>query len=179
MSMKKLAERWVAKDWIKPIETPPAKLQRPKTKEEIEAAALAEHESMRSKGQITFYPYDRGQCYNKGSRAIMAFVNLPGSCAHYIFVEDVGEWEFVQFPHMSTEKRCAERSGYRSVEELRAYLFPFFSSYIVKNDLFGFAPLFGSFVLDRMGELPELPGELPAQIDESLKSLINRMVRRG
>lgn len=169
MSMKKLAERWVAKDWIKPIETPPAKLQRPKTKEEIEAAALAEHESMRSKGQITFYPYDRGQCYNKGCRAIMAFVNLPGSCAHYIFVEDIGEWEFVQFPHMSTEKRCAERSGYRSVEELRVSLFSFFNSYIIKNDLFGFAPLLGSFVRDGMGELP-------AQLDESL---INRMVRRG
>jgi len=160
MSMKKLAERWVGKSLIEPISMPPAKLERPKTKEEIEAAALAEHESLKSKGQITFYPYDRGQCYNKGSRAIMAFVNLPGACAHYIFVEDVGKWEFVQFPHMSTEKRCAERSGYRNVEEFRSYLFSFFNSYLIKS---------GFFVI--RDELGQLPGHL----DESL---INRMIGR-
>lgn len=94
----------------------------------------------------------------------MAFVNLPGSFAHYIFVEDVGRWEFVQFPHMSTEKRCAERSGYKNVEELRAYLFPFFSSYIIKSDLFGFA-----------SSIPSGMGQFPGRLDESL---INRMAGR-
>lgn len=83
--------------------------------------------------QITFYPYDRGQCFDKGECAILAFVNLPGACAHYCWSTATRSWDFVQIPHMCTEQRCAERMGYRSVEQMRKHLFDMFDGYLVSS----------------------------------------------
>lgn len=84
--------------------------------------------------QITFYPYDRGQCFDKNTAAVMAFVNLPGACAHYCWTTATRAWEFVQLPHMSTEQRCAERMGYMTIPKMRKHLLALFDKWLVKND---------------------------------------------
>lgn len=83
--------------------------------------------------QITFYPYDRGQCFDKNTLAVMAFVNVPGACAHYCWTSATKAWEFVQLPHMSTEQRCAERMGYMTIARMRKHLVDLFDKWLVKS----------------------------------------------
>ncbi len=85
--------------------------------------------------QITFYPYDRGQCYDKRTQAVMAFVNVPGAAAHYAWSSQTRVWAFVQLPHMSSEQRCAERMGYGSVDKMRRELFKLFDGWLGKNGM--------------------------------------------
>lgn len=85
-------------------------------------------------GQVTFYPYDRGQCYDKGERAVMAIVNWPGAAAHYMWSTNEATWQFVDMPHLSTEQRCAERMGYGSIAKMHADLFVKFDEWLLQND---------------------------------------------
>lgn len=84
-------------------------------------------------GQVTFYPYDRGQCFDKGERAVMAIVNWPGAAAHYMWSTNEATWQFVDMPHLSTEQRCAERMGYGSIAKMHADLFVKFDEWLLQN----------------------------------------------
>lgn len=85
----------------------------------------------KGEGQITFYVYDRGQCFDKGEEAILAMVNLNGCAAHYMCKRSTQTWDFVQLPHLSTEQRAAERMGYRSIAAMREHLLVLFGNYLV------------------------------------------------
>src|SRR5690606_30441255 len=74
-------------------------------------------------GQVHFYIYDRGQCFDKGEEAILAMVNLNGCAAHYMTKRSNQAWTFVALPHLSTEKRCCERMGYRNLAHMHEHLF--------------------------------------------------------
>ncbi|MFZ7095490.1 hypothetical protein ACOPJQ_08635 [Luteimonas dalianensis] len=85
----------------------------------------------KGKGQITFYVYDRGQCYVKGEEAILAMVNLNGCAAHYMCKRNDQAWAFVQLPHLNTEQRAADRMGYPSIARMHDHLFALFGEYLL------------------------------------------------
>lgn len=85
-------------------------------------------------GQVTFYPYDRGQCFDKDNKAVMALVNWPGAAAHYMWSTNEPAWQFVDMPHLSTEQRCCERMGYGSIAKMHADLFVKFDEWLLQND---------------------------------------------
>lgn len=177
--MNRLNPAWIPGNTQHPILVQPALApecmdERTRQKEAMYAAVQrraeqdpAQEQRIRQRGsQITFYPYDRGQCYDKTTQAVMAFVNVPGAAAHYAWSSQTRVWEFVQLPHMSSEQRCAERMGYGSVDKMRRELFKLFDGWLGK---------------DGMGvEMPEptLTDELLATA-ETLQALHQEEVAKG
>ncbi len=122
--------------------------------------------AQRHASQITFYPYDRGQCYDKNAQAVMAIVNAPGACAHYCWSTATKTWEFVQLPHMSTEQRCAERMGYMTIAKMRSKLFAMLDEWLAASGLIEQSKGEGVLVMDGMGSLAE---EVVSNIDLTIK----------
>lgn len=82
-------------------------------------------------GQIKFYLYDRGQCFNKGEEAVLAMVNMNGCAAHYMINSSDRTWAFVQLPHLNTEQRACDRMGYRNIDAMHEHLFELFERHLV------------------------------------------------
>lgn len=89
-------------------------------------------EMKRDAGQITFYIYDRGQCFSKGAEAVLAMVNMNGCAAHYMINSQDNTWEFFQMPHLNTEKRACFRMGYASTHAMHEHLFSLFDQHLEK-----------------------------------------------
>lgn len=82
-------------------------------------------------GQIQFYIYDRGQCFNEAEEAVMAMVNWNGCAAHYLISSREKVWQFFQMPHLCNENRASKRMGYASIDAMHEDLFGQFNQYLV------------------------------------------------